>query len=86
LKKLLELKELSEEREAPKHERAQKLKEEKLSEYKDSSLLEQRYELKRKNRKLLEFYKRVEFNSRYFEEYEHFLRHKEFLREYCRQF
>ena len=61
MKILLELKELSEEREAPEQERAQKFKEEKLPENK----------LKRKNRKLLKLYKRAELNPRYFGHEQH---------------
>jgi hypothetical protein len=61
VKKLLELKELLEEREAPKQERAQKLKEERLSYYRDNKLLKQKYELKGKNRNLLELAKRAEY-------------------------
>jgi len=86
VKKLLELKELLEDREALKQERAQKLKEEGLSEHRDNKLLKQKYELKRKDRNLLDFVKRAEFNPRYFEEYEQLLRRKEFLRDYYRQF
>ena len=77
-----ELKELLEEREAPEQERAQKVKEEELSDYKDNNLLKQKYELKRKNRKLLELYKRSELNPRYYEEYEQLLKCKEYLRDY----
>lgn len=68
-KELLE-KELLEEGRAPEQERALRLKEERLSEHWDNNLLKQRYELKRKNRKLLELSKRAEFNPKYFEEYE----------------
>ncbi len=83
---MLELKELLEEREAPKQERAQKLNKEELAENRDYKLLKQNHDIKRKNRNFLEFYKRVKFNPRYFEEYEQLLRRKEFLREYYGQF
>ncbi|MFX1365541.1 MAG: hypothetical protein ACFFCE_06070 [Promethearchaeota archaeon] len=76
---MLELKELLEKREAHDQERAQKIRKEELPEYKG-------YKFKNKNRRFLELYKRAEFNPRYYEEYEQFLRRKEVLREYYRQF
>ncbi|MFX0138330.1 MAG: hypothetical protein ACFFDN_32110 [Candidatus Hodarchaeota archaeon] len=82
---MLELKELLEEREAQKQEKFLKLKEERLSYHRDSKLPKQEYELKRKNRNLLELAERAEYNPKYLQEYEQLLRRKECLRDYYRQ-
>ncbi|MFX0105616.1 MAG: hypothetical protein ACFE75_09005 [Candidatus Hodarchaeota archaeon] len=82
---MLELKELLEEREDQKEERVQKLREEKLPDHVDKQLFKQKYELKRKNCKLIESLKRSELNPRYVEEYEQLLRLKECLRDYYQQ-
>ena len=81
---MLELKELLEEREALKQERAQKLMEEALNEQKDDKLLKQKNKLKRMEHFLQELAKRAEYNPRYYEEYEQLLRHKEYQRDYYR--
>jgi hypothetical protein len=81
---MLELKELLEEREALKQERAQKLMEEALNEQKDDKLLKQKNKLKRMEHYLQELAKRAEYNPRYYEEYEQLLRRNEYLKDYYR--
>jgi hypothetical protein len=83
-KKLLELKELSQEREALKQEKAQELEEEGLFVDGVNNLLKQKRSLKRKNRKLQDFIKRAELNPRYVEEYQQILRQNEVQRDYYR--
>ena len=77
---MLELKEVLEEREALKQERAQQLKEEGLNEQRENKLQKQKNKLNRKERYLLEHAKRAEHNPRYHEEYEQLLKRKEYLR------
>ena len=71
---MLEIKEVLEEREALKQERAHELKEEGLKDQKDNK------SLKRKERRLLELAKKAEYNPRYYEEYEQLLRRKKYLK------
>ena len=71
---MLEIKEMLEEREALKQERAHELKEEGLKDQKDNK------SLKRKERRLLELAKKAEYNPRYYEEYEQLLRRKKYLK------
>ena len=71
---MLEIKEVLEEREALKQERAHELKEEGLKDQKDNK------SLKRKERRLLELAKKAECNPRYYEEYEQLLRRKKYLK------
>ena len=76
-----ELMELLEERGAIEQKKIRNSKEDELKEQTSNKLIKQKRKLNRKNRRLLDLYKRTKFNPRFFEEHKQLLIRNEFHKE-----